>query len=368
MHRRAFTLIELLVVIAVIALLVGIVVSYSTDDSNTGQAIYQFNIDMGAPTTTRLGGVSVSPDNTKIAVYGYDSGQVHILDYTPAACGTGSGASVSNARSSAGLGNTGDTQGTAWLDDSTVIAYSIIGQPQGSALWSIPVDDAQNPTFELLVGAPGDESGYTDVEYNPCLSPYIYAMYSNFANNTTENRLTIADPRGGSGNWVQVTQLDLSASLQTSREIALGRDLNLYLAQFAGSGLTTRIYVDTLDLDTNDDGVVDGADMAAMADNSSVDYYSESPGTSASFTGIDVVVGRLDCGGPSPVGSCCIKNQCVASLTRSDCEARGGSYNGDDTACDAGTCAGACPCDWNGQGGLNSQDFFDFLGCFFAGC
>jgi hypothetical protein len=30
-------------------------------------------------------------------------------------------------------------------------------------------------------------------------------------------------------------------------------------------------------------------------------------------------------------------------------------------------CENACPCDWNGSGALNSQDFFDFIGNFFGG-
>jgi hypothetical protein len=32
-----------------------------------------------------------------------------------------------------------------------------------------------------------------------------------------------------------------------------------------------------------------------------------------------------------------------------------------------GDCPNACPCDWNHDNALNSQDFFDFLNSFFAG-
>jgi len=343
----------------------GSLQSMSTNGSNAGQIIYQFNAGMGAIATTRIGGLSVSPDNTRIAVLGYDTASVYVLDYTAAPCGSGVGASVSNPRASAGLGNTGDTQGTAWLDDDTVIAYSIAGQPIGSALWSMSAADPSNPTLELFVEVPGNGSGFSDIEYNPCLSPYIYLMYSDFTSNVSENRLTVIDPRGGTGAWIQVAQISLSGSLNTAREIALGRDLNLYIGQFAGSGLSTRIYVDRLNLDVNNDGVVDAADTAALTDNSSVDFYSESPGTSASFNGLDIVVGTLDCGPAPIVGACCIADTCVADLTRADCEKQGGTYNGDDSVCGADTCRPACPCDWNTSGAVNSQDFFDFLAGFF---
>lgn len=347
----------------------GTMVSYSTSGANFGQVIYTFNAGSGGIATTRIGGLSVSPDNTMVACYGYDSGQVYIFDYIPANCGAGM-PSVSNPRVSAGLGNTGDTQGTAWLDNDTVIAYSIAGQPAGSVLWTIPVASPDNPTLQLLVSVPGNESGFSDVEYNPCISPYIYASYSNFNANpapgVTENRLTIIDPRGGSGAWTQVAQLNLSSSLQTGREIALGADRFLYLGEFAGSTAPQpKIYVDRLNLDTDANNLVDAADVALYTDNSSVDYYTQSGGINASFCGIDIVVGRV-CA-VERTGACCIGTTCMPSVSQAFCLESRGTYQGDGSVCGPTTCAPACPCDWDREGGVNSADFFAFLVDFFNG-
>jgi hypothetical protein len=98
------------------------------------------------------------------------------------------------------------------------------------------------------------------------------------------------------------------------------------------------------------------------------------------------VMGRLECeqlGGsyqgdntactPNPCmgearGACCI-NRCVCITTTSgDCLLAAGTYLGDAVECVASGCfpVPACPCDWNADDRLNSQDFFDFLTAFFG--
>jgi hypothetical protein len=60
-----------------------------------------------------------------------------------------------------------------------------------------------------------------------------------------------------------------------------------------------------------------------------------------------------------PTGACHVTNPSPACIvtTQEDCTTLFGTYDGDGTTC--------CPCDFNGANGVNSQDFFDFLNCFF---
>jgi hypothetical protein len=61
-------------------------------------------------------------------------------------------------------------------------------------------------------------------------------------------------------------------------------------------------------------------------------------------------------------GACCLPDSCQV-LFEAECAKAMGTYLGDNTTCGNPRCP--CPPDWNEDGILNSQDFFDFLGAFF---
>lgn len=270
----------------------GALYSLATNGDDAAQLLYTFDSFAGGIESTRVGGLGVSPDNAHASVIGFDTGSLIVLDYNAGgAIGTGTGASVTGAASSTFFTAPGVTQGTTWYDGDTILAYisDPFGAPGTTKLYSIDYSGGVfgAPTERTTIFITGAGSRFMDVEYNPDLSPYVFCMYSSFeaaGSPPTKNTLTVVN----SADWSQVAQITLNTSLQTSREIALGPDRNLYLGQFAGSGLTTRIYLDRLDLDTDDDGDTDAVDIAALTNDSSVDYYSETPGDSASFSGFDV--------------------------------------------------------------------------------
>jgi len=70
----------------------------------------------------------------------------------------------------------------------------------------------------------------------------------------------------------------------------------------------------------------------------------------------------------SMTGACCTSNcECVI-VPETACIALQGVYRGDGTTCDPFACfpQPSCPCNFNGDDFLNSQDFFDFITAFFA--
>jgi hypothetical protein len=83
------------------------------------------------------------------------------------------------------------------------------------------------------------------------------------------------------------------------------------------------------------------------------------------YRGDNVTCGAVNC----LTGACCIGTLCLGGISESQCNDNNGAYQGNGTVCGQNTCTPACPCDFNGSGTLSSQDFFDFLSCFFVeGC
>ncbi len=117
-----------------------------------------------------------------------------------------------------------------------------------------------------------NRSEYTDVEYIPGVSPYVYASYGAFDRDLSEtlNQIFVLDPRD---SFSLVKTVDLSQSSQTFREIAMDSQANLFITQFRG----------TIDL-------LPGVDQPSeLEDDSSLDWYESPEGPS--FSGIEAAAG-----------------------------------------------------------------------------
>ena len=244
----------------------GSIFSFSTTDAGVtaGQFLADTSgLDANDPAVvSRIGSLSVSPDNSKVAIMGYDRGSVIVYDYTPGNT-AGSGGALTNIRESQiNILLTGDTQGTAWLDDNTVMAFASDG-----FLYEV---DATTMAESVVanMGTNGVGSPYTSLAYNSDVSPYLFAAHSNFVDPDTFNTVFVLDP---ANNYSVVNEIDLSTSSQTIREMTLGPDGDLFFTSFGG-----------------DINIIEGAstDPASIADDSSRIWYT--PETFSGFNGLDV--------------------------------------------------------------------------------
>lgn len=229
-----------------------------------------------AITKSPLGGLSVSPDNSKIAVTGFATGKVIVYDYNDGDT-MGAGAELTNGRetSSAPL-SVSSTQGSAWVDNNTIVTMTSDG-----LVYTVDATTMLD-TFETTVGGgvgtPNIGGNFTALTYNSDVSPYVFAMYSGFSGGATPNSqsvLYILDP---TDDYNEVNEVVLTTSLgdATAREIALDEDGNLFIGGF-GSKIN----------------VIPGAaaNAATLADNTSVAWYTSTV-NDGPFTGLDVGMGE----------------------------------------------------------------------------
>lgn len=222
----------------------------------------------GIVTLSRLSGLVVSPDNTKIAMNGYDTGTVIVYDYT-AGDTFGAGASLTNVRQTGEQTLVGgSSQGVAWLDNDTVLAFTSAGK-----LFDINPAD-MSFTEITSVTTPFVGSNYSALAYNPAISRYLYASYSGFVTPTTTNRLYVFDP---ANNFSLVKEINLSTSSQTMREMALDKDGNLFIG---GAGQTISFIP-----------AANVLNPTTLTDNSSILWYDST--TSGNFNSLDIGFGTV---------------------------------------------------------------------------
>ncbi len=245
--------------------------NFATDGSTTAESLWSIveatggtkgTDPAGAWLSQRGGGLSVSPNNSYVAWTNVDSGQIYVHDYSAGGTpGSGAGASITGPRRTA-LGNgsggsgtlaplaTGTSQGTAWLDDSTLLAFTAYGE---LITWDVSGVAAGSEDGTMAGFAPTEATNwefansqvaitaqFTDVEYNATVDPdHIYAAAT--LSGTYEAKLYAYNYNPGTGAISLSTSITVPNDAtyneyQEPREIALGADGSLYYSCYAGSG------------------------------------------------------------------------------------------------------------------------------------
>jgi hypothetical protein len=261
----------------------------------------------------RGGGLSVSPGNDYVAWTNFETGEIFVHDYSAGPTpGTGAGAVVSGPRRTGpgnGMGGSGSlnaltpgqTQGTAWLNDTTLLAFNAFGElitldvagiaggteDETLAGWMPTVmTNWQIANTEVAITA-----DQTDLDYNPTVDPnHIYASATLEDNPNFTTQLIAYDYNPTTGDIALNRSITFSNATMNEerepREIALAANGDLYFSGFAGAGTTnSNNLVMRLPNATN----IAGWDAA----NIEV-FYNTS--ISSSFNGLDVAVGEEDVG------------------------------------------------------------------------
>ncbi len=236
-------------------------------------------------------------------------------------------------------------------------------------------------------GACSITGGYV---YRGCAIPsltgqYFYADYCSgqiFTNNYAGNGTTLA---GASVN--RTAELAPGGGLSISTITSFGEDAygEIYICDQAGEvfkivqnpivDCNTNLIADACDilrnpaLDTDADGEIDSCERSACCVGTVCSQTTEAGCAAAGgvWQGLNRSCTEPGICQPLPVnGACCLPAGCQI-LTQVACAAAGGTWQGADTTCDPNPCTPACPCDWNTDGSLTSQDFFDYVAGFFNG-
>lgn len=269
----------------------GSVYVYATEAECGGSPATQiFAFDdatVGPADRSRVVGLSVSPDNTKVACYGVDTKKIYVLDYTipggaPAVGKGGASAAALTFNTSidmSGINTSTRSMSTTWLNNTTILWTDEAGN-----LYTVTTGGSIN--LERPNPRPASAISMTDIEYNPSISSNIYVSISEFTSPTTTNTLYVVNSAGfaivtqsGGVNYTDHSTVGLGTG--THREIGLSTGGKLFISTFVDAADRVNIrYINN------------ATTPSSITDNSSVLWNEQDAGQSISnFCGMDVAAG-----------------------------------------------------------------------------
>jgi len=196
-------------------------------DSVGGRIIFSFASPNVITGPSRTVGLSVSPDNTKLAVFGTNQARLYILNYNSASWPPT--VSLNKEVDLSMLYATAPSVGTTWLDNNNVLVLD-----SDANLHKIQVF----PTTSVTQLCPNPRSlpgqiSSADIEYNPEVSPYIFVAIGTFSGGAS-NTLYVCDT---AGNRITMHMEAEYAAFddglaETFREIGLDCFGNLFIGTF----------------------------------------------------------------------------------------------------------------------------------------